>query len=980
MAGCANFRLPAIDPSGERIFLPNPNYTTVAPERGLGLAGLAGTTPAWQSPPQPELCNTPGATGGVPYSIYTPPPVVAPSLPATAPGSILDPYQSPPPTSFPAIPVVPNPLAAPPQPAVASGLTELTGQTSLNPRDGIPGRFSINPARLVAPVGQEVILRASICGTDGLMMLNEPIEWSLSPNSVGTILEVDQNNKPLWRQLFRRPPYKVNGSYAMGLTSSARQMIPRGMPGPYDDLTLERGQTWISVTSSSEGATHVTGRANRVAGWEDRRASATIHWIDGQWRFPNPQVSGVSSPARLCTQVARATSGAPIAGWKVQYRIAGGATAAFADGSQATEVVSDSAGEACVQLAPAEGGASGVTYVQSRIIRPGQGSSDISDLVIGEGTTTVTWSPNGPTSQPEPDYQPPFTESDPNVPPAPTDSGPFDPPSNPPANPGPDPGNSGPTIPNRAPQLEVRAFGPDEARVGDQVVYEFVIRNPDSTVASDVEITNEVPRGLTYVSSSPEAAVYGSQLLWRLNELGPNQERRVTARYVVESPDTIRNCAIVGWQGAQPIDDCKETIVAFNPLQIEIRSDRSARIGQNARVDIYVRNIGNQRIEDLTLQDDYDDGLYHREASPMQIPDPFSLGPGEEKEFKIDFQVRGAGRQCHTVTLRRGDEVLARQADCINAAGGGPAPGPDSGLIIPPGNSGVGSGRPGVTINTIGKTELSVGQTADLEIRFSNTGNIPLSNVRVEAEFDPRLVATLTDPPIPNEGVSGNVIAWPSLRFLAAGQTETYRVRVEARAPTPRACLTAIVNTRERVSDTYDHCVRISGAGLNPGGDLRGRQQPDGWSPFGTGSVTSGERVVARPDFTDSDAQELAPEGLEVSIESLGTGGLDQDRLTYFVQVTNRGDEPEKNVVLMVETPEGTEFATSLNPPMIRAKRASSDKRTVEFSPIATLRVEETAKFRVVVEADAANVGRFRAKVTSEDLPEGAVFSDRAGE
>ncbi len=63
--GCTNLRLPAIDPSGQSIFLPAPNFTTLNPNGPF-------PAPAWQSPPTPPPCETGAAT--VPYSIYTPNP------------------------------------------------------------------------------------------------------------------------------------------------------------------------------------------------------------------------------------------------------------------------------------------------------------------------------------------------------------------------------------------------------------------------------------------------------------------------------------------------------------------------------------------------------------------------------------------------------------------------------------------------------------------------------------------------------------------------------------------------------------------------------------------------------------------------------------------------------------------------------------------------------------------------------------------
>ena len=1067
--GCANFRLPAIDPSGQGLFLPR--TTTIAPERaagllpgltgglndgvgsgrglldgglfghgglhggngvlgggglfsnclsgcsllggggigGGGIAGLAGNTPAWISPPQPASCQNPGF-GGVPYSIYGSPPA-QPTLPA-APLSQLGQLnqlgatqfvapQATIPQGFPTIPTVQAPGLPLPgafAPPVGS-ITQLTGQTSADPRDGIPGRMTINPTRMVAPVGQEVILRASICGPDGLTLTGEPIEWSLSPNSVGTILEVDETNKPLWRQLFRRPPYKVDGSYAMGLTSSARQIIPRGGPGGFDDLTLERGHTWISVTSASEGATHVTGRAKRVAGWEDRRSSATIHWIDGQWRFPNPQSASSGSPATLCTQVVRSTTGAPIAGWRVQYRIAGGTQAAFADGSQSTETTSDSAGQACVQLALADESTAGVTHVQCRIIRPGQGS-DLSDIVVGEGTTTVTFNPGGSVADTQPDFPNnpstiPDVPSD-NLPTAPSlpqfdndddlpsvPGNPFDPPTNTtpdlPNVPG---GTTEPVIPARVPQLQVSVNGPQTTEVGATVVYEFEVRNPDSSAANEVELSNPVPFGLRPVDTQPEARRFGDRLVWPIGNLPGGQSARMQVKYVVENAEDIRNCAILGWRGAQPVDDCFTTQIERNPIQLEIRGDQTARIGENAVVDIFVRNIGNRRLENITVTDTFPPGLFNdRAESPMEAP-AFNLEPGEQHQNRIVFQVRGQGRQCHTVEVEASDGSRAVQDACINSDGAAPTPGT---LPIIPGAGGTPAVK--IQLQKVGAGNLSVGQNADFTIKVTNVGSARLTNLQVENQFDPRLTPTGSIPEVIGPPV-GNVITWPTLPVLNPGQHVEVLLQCKAQGPAPRVCQTVVVRTAEGVSDQSDVCLAIFGPGTVPGSSpLRGPEQPNRWLPGSTGSLDRSDRqTVARPGFSDvtgfddinDDSGPLpAQSGLDVSIESLGTGGMDRDRLTYFVQVTNTTDKPEKEVVLMVEAPAGTTFVTSLNPPMIRAARASSDKRTVEFTPIATLRPNETAKFRVVVAPKTSSIGRFRAKVTSDRIIRGAVYSDR---
>ncbi len=856
--------------------------------------------PAWQSPPAAPYCDA-SVGGGVPYSIY------APDVPTA--------------TATP----VPN-----------VGETQLTGQTSEDRRDGRPGRLSINPQRLVAPVGSEVILRAGICGVDGYLMMGEPIEWTITPNSVGTIVEVDQTNKPAWRQLFHRPPFKVNGTYAVGLTSRAAQVIPRGQMGRQDDISLERGQTWISVTSPAEGATHIVAMANRLAGWEDRRSSATIHWVDGQWTLAPPQVAN-GSEATLCTKIVRATSGAPVAGWRVRYTIIGGTPAVFSNGDQSIDVDSDESGQACASLT-APGGTIGVTHVQMNVMTNGQGVTDIDKVSVGQGATTVTWNGSSSNTYVPPPATVPTTPTAPSMPP------------------------TVPTLPPAptAPQLSLRVTGPETVRADEEVAYTFEIRNEDARTAENVELVNPIPRALRYVSSVPAGSLLGNQVVWQVGSIPAGQSRVIDVRYIASGAQDIRNCGTLRWHGASSIENCAESSVRLNALMIDIRGDQSAAVGETARFDIVVTNLSNQQLDRVFLEDDYDDGLFHPDGpSPLRQEEPFSLGPNQSRTFPLEFEVRGAGRLCQRARVWAEDNSQAQTSTCINSGIGDEAP-----LTPSP------SGRAAFSVQLLGPMEMSVGGTEIVRIQITNTGKVPVTNLQIENQFDEALVPRDATPGV---GREGNIIYW-RLAELPVGKTATYEMRCNAMLVSPRTCHTTTVQSAEGVTESDKLCLEIFGSQQQQPG-MRRRERPDTWLPGSTGSIINDPQTVARPVFIGEDT--LGDTGLAASIRLTGSGGLDQEKLTYFIEIKNTRDEIEEDVVLTIETPPGTKFVTSINPPMIRAQRASNDKRTVEFLPIAALRPKESAKFRIVVRREQPTDGRFRAKITSSRLTDGIIFSDK---
>src|SRR5262249_39566486 len=151
----------------------------------------------------------------------------------------------------------------------------------------------LTPTNLVVPVGSDVVLVGGVCGGDGFLRKREPIEWLLGAGSVGTFVDLAQPNYPLLHCLFRGPlPGKVCHNYAVGETLERGRVLDRGTTETADDVTLQAGETWISLTSGVEGTSQVTFFAHELPNAQQRQQTALIHWIDAQWQFPAPTFSG----------------------------------------------------------------------------------------------------------------------------------------------------------------------------------------------------------------------------------------------------------------------------------------------------------------------------------------------------------------------------------------------------------------------------------------------------------------------------------------------------------------------------------------------------------------------------------------------------------------------------------------------------------------------------------------------------------------
>ena len=168
----------------------------------------------------------------------------------------------------------------------------------------------------------------------------------LAQDGVGQIVEVGQESPHDISIKLRHSPQKVATNYARAHTSTISQVLDRGTRSPVDDVYLQKGQSWITVTSPTEGASHVIVWAPQEHNWDRRKATATIYWVDASWRFP-AAITARSGGRQTLTTVVTRSSGQPVSGWIVKYDVLDGPPAVFsARGETSIEVRTDAAGRA----------------------------------------------------------------------------------------------------------------------------------------------------------------------------------------------------------------------------------------------------------------------------------------------------------------------------------------------------------------------------------------------------------------------------------------------------------------------------------------------------------------------------------------------------------------------------------------------------------------------------------------------------------
>lgn len=666
LAGCALDQWPRIDPSGEQILIFPGETPPVAPGQPLA------STPILP-PTQPAVDPFTGVA-----------PLTAPPGNLTAPPVYEDQSQG-----------FLDRLIHGPRVVGPVVATDPFGQPvaiQQGPRDHV----KLTPERVLAPVGSEVVLRAGVCRKNGYLETNQRIEWALGQQGVGQFVQLgDDGETDVLRWPWQRPN-KIDNNYAIGYTTPFHTCLRRSAADPADDVQIQPGDAWISVTSAAEGLSHVTAYAPGVDDWAARKASAVIYWVDAQWTLPPSVTIPAGQPHTLTTFVTRQSDGAPIAGYIVRYEVVGqgGARLGYEAG-QTTEATTDGQGRASVEISPTDSGP-GAATVNITIVRPETpGQPGGPQVNLGTGSATVTWATDAPQTGlppiagPDEPAQPPIFEQ-------PIDQG------------------AGPISPQPAglPNLvvQLRRDTQDPVRVGDKVAFTILVRNSGDGYARNLVITDRFDRGMTseYDARGRNEIVYEG-----MSDLAPGESDSIKVEFDVLEAGVRQQEVTASATGAtQAYDRITFTAQPIRQDPPELRVEMVARpryvVGDVSEVnDIrgVVENTGTRAATNVVVRLRHDATLQVLQVEKAlagetfaELPDGYqwtiaSLAPGQKRTFRAQCQFqRPATRSCLSMFVsadggaEKADEacfeIMPRIGESPAEGGGGPGPGPASGLSL----------------------------------------------------------------------------------------------------------------------------------------------------------------------------------------------------------------------------------------------------------------------------------------------------------
>jgi uncharacterized repeat protein (TIGR01451 family) len=188
------------------------------------------------------------------------------------------------------------------------------------------------------------------------------------------------------------------------------------------------------------------------------------------------------------------------------------------------------------------------------------------------------------------------------------------------------------------PQLNIEKVAPSNALIGQPLVYSILVKNVGSSEAHDVVVEDRIPKGTKLTGTIPRAERTGKRLIWRIGNLGPNEQRKISIRVIPLEAGEIGSVATVNFVS----EAAAETVVTAPRLEFELSAPRDVRLGQTVPFHFKVKNVGTGEARGVVIRDLIPEGLSHGAGNDLEY-EIGRLPPGKLKDLTLDLKATKIG-------------------------------------------------------------------------------------------------------------------------------------------------------------------------------------------------------------------------------------------------------------------------------------------------------------------------------------------------
>jgi uncharacterized repeat protein (TIGR01451 family) len=304
-----------------------------------------------------------------------------------------------------------------------------------------------------------------------------------------------------------------------------------------------------------------------------------------------------------------------------------------------------------------------------------------------------------------------------------------------------------------AAQLAVLVQGPENAKPGQAIACQILVKNRGAQMLAEVSVVLPIPPGARIVPTDPDAERQNESLSWKLGNLEPQQERVV--RFEVQSAQPgevhLRPRATFG-PGAG-----LRTSVVRPPFSLSVTGPEGATVGETIVFNVLVGNHTSSPIENVNLRCELSDGLVHAQGREVTADLAQPLLPSQVRSIPLETVVRAPGRQQITVnaTAIGGHRGQASWSVPVSEAG--------------------------LVLEQHGPRQANVGEVLEFRLEIRNPGRSAVGPVRLSQTLPEGIVFGSASTAGMFE-VASQSIVW-TLPTLQAGEMQAVTFTAQGRKP-----------------------------------------------------------------------------------------------------------------------------------------------------------------------------------------------------
>ena len=253
--------------------------------------------------------------------------------------------------------------------------------------------------------------------------------------------------------------------------------------------------------------------------------------------------------------------------------------------------------------------------------------------------------------------------------------------------------------------IRIEKLAPNQVVVNEPFNYRMKVTNLTDQTLLNVLVTNVKPDHMKIISSDPEMQIVEDEVRWVLGALEPEESKMISVRATALQAEVITTCMDVTYD----IPTCAKIEIVQPALRLAKQAPEKSLRCDRIPINYTITNTGTGYACDINITDKFSEGMVTSQGKGVVTFNVDSLGPGEEKEFRVMVDATKPGKFASraTASARTGGKAVSEIVETVST-------------------------EPVLAINYTGPSQRYLGRSATYNLKVSNTGDAAAKDTIVE--------------------------------------------------------------------------------------------------------------------------------------------------------------------------------------------------------------------------------------------------------